>query len=303
MRQNKRMSLTTKSAWTGFLFVSPFVLGFLFFFLRPLIQSMIFIFSKVVVDLDGYTTTYSGMANLHYLFKEDAKYTINLISSIRDLTWKVPVIIISALFFAVILNRKFHGRVVVRAIFFLPVIIGSSIILNIIQSDAAAGSALSGNIVAGGNATQSDMLQEVLINSGLSDAVVSFISNIIDNLFSLTWKTGIQMIIFLAGLQSIPSTLYEASSIEGATAWENFWKITVPMLSPILFLNIIYTVVDSFTDSNNVVMQQVVSNAQMVRYGWASAMSWVYFLIIGVVILLIMLIFRRIIKDSGQISY
>lgn len=299
-----RMKMSTRTAWTGFLFVIPFVLGFLFFFLRPLLQSLMFAFSNVDVDPKvGYMTEFVKWDNLNYIFREDPKFTQNLVVSLQNIVWQVPVIVISALFFAIILNKKFRGRIVVRAIFFLPVIIGSSIVLNLIQSDAAASSALSGSIVAGGQATQSDVLQEILIASGVGDKVVTFVSGIVDSLFSLTWKTGIQMIIFLAGLQSIPSSLYEASAIEGATAWENFWKITIPMLSPIIFLNLIYTMVDSFTDADNAVMQQVVANSQLIRYGWASAMAWSYFLIIGVVIAVVFLVFWRINKQTGSENY
>jgi ABC-type sugar transport system permease subunit len=302
MKKLGKISLSTRSAWTGFCFVLPFVLGFLFYFLWPLVQSFTFVFSNVTVGLDGYTTAFAGWKNLHYIFRENTEYTTNLITSLLGLLWTIPIIL-SALFFAIILNQKFRGRTVVRAIFFLPVIIGSGVVISIIQNDAAASSVMTGNMVAGGISTQSDALKELLVNSGINSAIISFITTVIDNLFSLMWKTGIQMILFLAGLQSIPSTLYEASSIEGATAWESFWKITLPMLSPIILLNLIYSIVDSFTDANSNVMGQVTLNAQMVKYGWSSAMSWVYFLLMGIVILLVLLIFRKIIAGEDQNNY
>ena len=304
MITRKRMSLTTRLSWTGFLFITPFVLGFLFFFLEPLIQSLVFAFSKVEVSLTGYETTWTGIANLHYLFREDATFTQNLVTSVENLLWQVPIILVFSLFFAILLNQKFLGRTFIRAVFFLPVVIASGLILEIVQGDAAAGAALAGEVVgATGSGTQNDALQEMLINSGLSQEWIKGITTVATSLFDLTWKTGIQMIIFLAGLQSIPHPLYEAASIEGATAWESFWKITLPMLTPIIQLNLVYSIVDSFTDVDNLVMQQVMHNQKLIRYGWTSAMSWVYFLIIAVILAAVFLIFHLIDRHSSKSHY
>jgi len=299
----KRMSLTSRLSWTGFFFTMPFVLGFIFFFLQPLWRSLTFVFSKVDVTLEGYKTTPVGFDNIKYILRGDATYVPNLTKSLENMIWQVPLIVVFALFFAIILNQKFRGRVVARAIFFLPVIIASGLVLNIIQSDAAASNTLSGNVISVGSSTGSDALQEMLLNSGWSDKVISTITMIIDNLFDLTWKTGIQMILFLAGLQGISPALYEAASIEGATAWESFWKITLPMLTPITMLCLVYTIVDGFTDANNLVMQQVMDNAREVRYGWSSAMSWCYFLIIAVVLAVVFVVFALIERGNNRIKY
>lgn len=301
--KKKRMALSTRLSCTGFLFTLPFVIGFLFFFLRPLWQSLSFVFSKVDITFNGYVTTFSGIDNIHYIFRQDASYATNLIESITNLIWQVPLIVVFALFFAIIMNQKFHGRVFARAVFFLPVIIASGIILNIIQSDAAASSMLSGEVVSGGGYTQSDALHELLANSGMDSKIISTITMITDNLFDLTWKTGIQMILFLGGLQSINPSLYEAANVEGSTAWESFWKITLPMLMPITSLNVVYTIIDNFTDANNSVMRQVMNNAQLVRYGWSSAMAWCYFLVIAAVLAIVFVVFARIERSSDRIKY
>lgn len=296
-----KLSLTARQSLTGLGFTTPFIIGFLFFFFKPLVQSFAFMFSKVRVSLDGYETSFIGLENLEYIFKKDATFATNLIDSMTKLLWQVPVIIVFALFFAIILNQKFRGRIVMRAIFFLPVIIASGLVMDIIQSDAAAGAALSGSVVSAGNTSNSDVLRELLINTGIGDKFVNTITMVTDSLFTLTWKTGIQMIIFLAGLQSIPSSLYEVASVEGASSWESFWKITIPMLMPILQLTIVYTIVDNFTDTKNLVMQQVMNNARLVRYGWTSAMSWVYFLIIAVVLAIVFMIFYLIGRDKKTV--
>lgn len=286
-----RLTLAQKNAWKGFAFTLPFCIGFLLFFLRPFLQSFSFVFSKVTVETGGYAQEFTRLDNLKYVFTVDANYGTNLLTSLKNLLWQVPVILIASLFFSIIINQKFHGRVLVRAIFFLPVIVASGVVIKVIQSDAAAANTLSGNIVAGGDVTPNTGLLDLLASFNLNESVSTYLSTIISNLFNIVWSTGIQMIIFLAGLQSIPSTLYEASAVEGATAWEDFWKITVPMLMPMILVNTVYTIIDSFTSASNAVMLQVANNSNMMRLGWAAAMAWVYFLLMAAVLALVVLVF------------
>lgn len=298
--KKSKLSLTAKKSWYGRLFILPFYLGFLFFFLKPLIQSLRFAFNDVTMGPNGYTLLFTKFENIDYVIKTDRDFTTNLVSSLGQMLWQVPVIIIVSLFFAMLLNQKFKGRVLVRAIFFLPVIIASGIVISIIKSDVVASSALSGSMVSSGDISQTSALNDVLVQSGLSEKVVSFITNIADNLFSIIWQTGIQMIIFLAGLQSIPATLYEASAMEGATKWEDFWKITLPMIKPIALVNTVYTIVDYFTSTDNKVMEQVLSNIRELRLGWASAMAWIYFAVIGIILALVLFLFEGL-KNSDKI--
>ena len=297
--KKSKLSLTAKKSWYGRLFILPFYLGFLFFFLKPLIQSLRFAFNDVTMGPNGYTLLFTKFENIDYVIKTDRDFTTNLVSSLGQMLWQVPVIIIVSLFFAMLLNQKFKGRVLVRAIFFLPVIIASGIVISIIKSDVVASSALSGSMVSSGDISQTSALNDVLVQSGLSEKVVSFITNIADNLFSIIWQTGIQMIIFLAGLQSIPATLYEASAMEGATKWEDFWKITLPMIKPIALVNTVYTIVDYFTSTDNKVMEQVLSNIRELRLGWASAMALIYFAVIGIILALVLFLFEGL-KNSDK---
>ena len=300
--KKSRLSLTAKKSWYGRLFILPFYLGFLFFFLKPLVQSLSFAFSDVTMGPEGYTLLFTGAENINYVLKTDRDFTTNLASSIAQMLWQVPVIIIVSLFFAILLNQKFKGRVLVRAIFFLPVIIASGIVISIIKSDVVASSALSGSMVSSGDISQTSALSDVLIQLGLSEKIVQFITNIADNLFSIIWQTGIQMIIFLAGLQSIPTTLYEASAMEGATKWEDFWKITLPMIKPIALVNTVYTIVDYFTSADNKVMEQVLSNIRELRLGWASAMAWIYFAVIGIILAVVLFLFEGIKKPGKTVN-
>ena len=297
--KRKQMSLSTKSAWTAQLFILPFYLGFLFFFFSPLLESLRMSFSNVAVDPSiGYQLTDVGFANYRVAFLEDASFTTSLTNSFSAMAWKVPVILVLSLFLAIIINQKFRGRVFVRAIFFLPVIFASGVALMMINSDSVASSVIAGSVVTGGEITQTSALDQLLVNAGFSSEIISIATKIADNLFSMVWRSGIQMIIFLAGLQSIPSTLYEASSIEGATAWEDFWKITLPMLSPTILINLVYTIIDNFTDANNDIMRQVTNlmAKSVSKTGLASTFAWIYFVFIGLILLLVMLIFSKISK-------
>lgn len=297
-----QLSLSARSAWTAQVFILPFYLGFWFFFFSPLIESLRMSFSNVSVSTgSGYTFDWVGIENYRVAFLEDGTFTTNLITSFSQLAWQVPVVIVLSLFLAIIINQKFRGRVVVRAIFFLPVIFASGVALSMINSDSVAGSAIAGNVVSAEGVTSMNSLNELLTNAGFNSEIISLATKIANSLFSMVWRSGIQMIIFLAGLQSISPALYEASAIEGATAWENFWKITLPMLTPTILINLVYTIVDTFTDTSNSVMRQVTSmmSNSISKLGLASSFAWVYFLCIGVILIFVMLIFKLLDKYTS----
>ena len=288
------LTIEGRKALSGRLFILPFTVGFILFFLKPALESLLFVFNDVSLKVGGFTMEFVGMKNLKYIFLTDPDFNKNLVSSMTSLLYKVPVIIIASLFFAVVLNAKFRGRTLVRAIFFLPVIIASGVVMEIINSDTFATSLISSSEGMKSTVTASSYgLTSLLVDMGVSEKVVSYFSYISSNLYDLMWRTGIQMIIFLAALQSISPVLYEASSMEGASAWENFWIITIPMISPMILITVIYTIIDTFTDSANVVMNQINSVFADQQYDRAAAMSWVYFLVIGLLLALVLFISTR----------
>ena len=214
-----------------------------------------------------------------------------LVESFGNMAYQLPVIIVFSLFIAVLLNRDFRGRTIVRSIFFLPVIIASSVALGLMQTDSVADMYLSGAM--GGMAVRSTQLSALLLNMGVSETLVNTVSGMTNDIFSLAWKSGIQILLFLAGLQTIPPQTYEAASIEGATTWQTFWKITVPQLTPITVLIFVYTVIDSFTDYANPYIKLMLENIQNVNISYASAMAWIYFILIGLVLALFALLVRE----------
>ena len=298
--KRKTVSLTTRSAWTAQVFILPFYIGFIFFFFSPLLESIRMSFSSVSLEAGstGYHLANVGFENYRVAFLEDANFGTNLTGTLASMLWKVPVILVLSLFLALIINQKFRGRVVVRAIFFLPVIFASGVALSMISGDSVASSALNGSMVSSGEITHSTALRDLLVNAGFSDQIINIATSISNSLFSMVWRSGMQMIIFLAGLQSISPTLYEASSIEGATSWENFWKITLPMLAPTIMINLVYTIVDTFTDSSNSIMLSITNMManSISKLGLASAFAWSYFLVIGLVLVLVFIVFRFVNK-------
>ena len=293
--KKRKSSIEKRQAMHGRLFILPFTIGFLYFFLRAAIQSLSFVFSNVKLKLGGFDMNFVGLKNLRYIFMSDPDFNKNLVSAMTTLLYKVPVVIIASLFFAMLLNAKFKGRTFVRAVFFLPVIIASGVVIEIINSDTFASGLISSSEGMESTVKASSYgLTSLLIDMGLGEKIVTYFSTISSNLYDLMWGTGIQMIIFLAALQSISPALYEASSIEGASAWENFWMVTIPMIGPMILINVVYTVIDTFTDASNTVMKQISECFDSHQYDRAAAMSWVYFLLIGIILGVILFISSRV---------
>jgi ABC-type sugar transport system permease subunit len=194
------------------------------------------------------------------------------------------------------LNQKFRGRTLARAVFFMPAIIATGPVYKIISGDMDS----TGNTQA---AQFSTLFSTDLIGSllqflgiyGISDRMSGLISGIADNIFGIVWSSGIQILLFLGALQNIPPSAKEAAQIEGATAWEFFWKITLPYVSPFILANLIFTVIDSFTSPTNAVMERILSVKEELKFGAASAMAWGYFIIIAVAIGLLTFIVNKFI--------
>lgn len=295
-RKGSFLTLKSKDAMAGRLFVLPFYIGFILFALKPLLETFIMIFNDVKIVYGGYDMVYTGLENMNYIYNTDADFLMNLFTSVGNMLWQVPIVLVISIILAQIINMKFIGRTAVRSIFFLPVIVMTGTIVLIIQNDVVASAAMSGGVVAGGEIEYSVGLDQILLQAGLGNSVIEFFNTVINSLFNLLWKTGVQIVIFLAGLQSISPSLYEASSIEGATKWENFFKITLPMMLPIIIINTVYTIVDFFTDVNNAAMNQVMVAVQGLKFGNAAAMAWSYFVLIGLFIGIVMFIFSRLAK-------
>ena len=285
-KPRRTLDLSQQQARAGWLFISPFIFGVCMFFIIPMIKSIWYSLTDVQFVLGGTITKWNNFENYIEAFQGDINFLPKLGTALGNILWQVPVIIIFSMFIALILNQKFRGRVFARAVFFLPVIVTSGIIISIINNDYYAGQVEQGGQTSSMFSVGS--IQTILMNSGFSDELIELFVTIADNIFNITWKSGVQILLFLAGLQSVPGQLYEAAKVEGATAWETFWKITFPMITPQIIINVTYSVIDSFTDYQNGVMQYVYKLGFFeMRYGYSSAVAWIFFIcilaILGVV--------------------
>lgn len=287
---NKKLSLEQKRARIGYVFILPWLLGLLFFFAVPILTSLMYSFSHVTIVQGGVNTRFAGLSYYKNALFSDERFIPLLVAALKEIAIQVPIIIIFALFISVMLNAEFYGRGLVRSIFFLPLMLSSSVLLSIINSDSYSGDVTGSSSVF---MVSSFSIGDILTQAGLPSGLIKYLTSVIDSIFTMTWQSGVQIILFLAALQSIPPSLKEAASVEGATAWEYFWKITVPMISPMILVNIAFTVIDTFTSYSNGVMEFVTSQAANLHYSFSSAVTWIYFVVISLILFIVVGLFSR----------
>ena len=278
-----KRTLEKRRAFTGWMFVLPWIVGVIPFFIIPLISTLYYSLGELKLAAGGIDVTFLGGENYLALFTKDPTFVKELVGSLKTMLTESFMILVFGLFFALLLNQKFHGRTVARAILFLPVIVTSGVVIFILKNDSTASSLMSGGGSQG--FIQLTAVSQLLSRIGLGQEFVDTVTGLMSSIFDLLWKCGVQTLLFLSGLQSVPSSFYEAASVEGASSWEKFWKITFPSIAPILLIGIVYTIVDSFTYYGNNIM-----------YSYAAAMSLTYSaMVMAVLGLVFLLVGRRII--------
>ncbi len=298
MRNKKARGIERLKVRYGRMFSIPWAIGFLLFFLVPLVESIAYAFSNVsLVDED--MLQFVGLEHFKYLLQEDPNFIDNLAEAVTSFVYSLPIIVALSLIFALILNQKFRGRLFARAVFFLPVIIATGVVMKFVTGEAIGNEAALSTAMGDTQSYSGIQFDQLLINLGLPQAVTEMLSDYIARVFNLVWSCGIQILLFVAGMQSIPDQLYEVSKIEGATAWEEFWFVTFPMLGNVTFLVLIYTIVDLFTAFDNPIMSQayeLISVNSM--YDRSSAILWFYFLVVGIIGGLILLVYNRLLMKK-----
>ena len=284
-RDKKYSGLQKRKAIAGYMFISPFILGFILFLAKPLFESLYMSFCEVKLGVGVVDKKWIGLANYYEAFRTDPKYLVNLTDVLPQMVLYSIGIIVFSFFVSLLLNQEFKGRGLVRAVFFLPVIMSSGVILGLEENNSLMAQIADTVETAVANIDVTAVLQEVLETAGVGTRAYECVFEIIENIYDIATASGIQIIIFISGLQSISSSMYEAADIEGCTKWESLWKITFPMVSSIFLVNWIYTIVDFSMRSDNDVMTRIdkVMTGDL-RYGLASSMAWTYFLIITVFI-------------------
>lgn len=293
-KKRKIVSLDKKKARVGYLFVLPFIIGLLIVYFPMVLQSINYSFHEInSLQGGGYELVPVGFGNFEEAILVDATYVQELTTGITQIIFDIPAIVIFSLFMAILLNQDMAGRGLFRAIFFIPVIISTGLMSdidaqNILQS--AMGDTGSQIDDGTGESTVNQIVnlvdvERLFANMKVGSELVTYVVTLVNDIFNIVNRSGVQMLIFLAGLQSISPAIYESCQIDGATGWETFWKITFPMISPMILVNAIYTVIDALTRSDNNVMayiDQVYDQANGTTL--ASAMSWMYFLLVMLLI-------------------
>ncbi|MCD8327939.1 MAG: sugar ABC transporter permease [Ruminococcus sp.] len=284
-----RIPYERRKALYGYAFIALWLIGTIYFFIMPLAQSLIYSFNITTPSKGVMGLEWNGIQHYIDAFRKDQHYSQYLVSVLGDTALNTPLILIFSIFVAVILNQKFRGRTFARAVFFLPVIIATGPVIEIINGNMSTGG-YSGGSEQFNTLFETDLVDQLLEFLGIyniSDTLTETISSVTTDIFNLVWDSGIQILIFLSALQNIPFTAKEAAQMEGATGWEYFWKITIPYISPMILAALVYTVVDSFVDPENQVMKLIMAQESSWNYGYMAAMAWAYFAIVGIVLAIV----------------
>ena len=297
VKERKRgASLQARKARTGWFFVLPFVLGFALIYIPIIYGSLKYSFNEIdILTGGGYELVWVGFGN-YMKALGDSAFVETLLTGITGLIIDIPTILLFSLFIAILLNQKMIGRAAFRAIFFIPVLLTTGLIASIDASNTlgdymdSTGEGIDTGASSSGAAeiVSATDLQSLFSGMVVGGELATYVTTVVNNIFDIVNRSGVQMLIFLAALQGISPSIYESCQIEGCSAWETFWKITLPMISPMILVNAVYTIIDSFTSENNEVMSYV--NAMYNQAGdgnvISSAMAWMYFLIVIAIVAL-----------------
>ena len=297
-KKRKGLSFSGRRQRSGFMFCLPFLIGFFLFFLVPMVQSVQYAFSSLQITEDGLVLKFVGLKNFTDALFADSMYVRTIASALGTMVVQTGIILMLSLFIAVILNQKFRGRTIARVIFFLPVIIMSGAIIEILSTDYLSSKIMSGE--TSGSLLQGIGSYEILLSMGIPYQLVETVIPYVYDIFNLVWNAGVQILIFLAGLQTIPRQLYESASIEGCTSWESFWKITFPLMSPMILMNLIYSIIDYCTTSTNPVIQLVNTQTSNLNFGYAAGLTWMYLLVVLAVVGIVYRMLSRRIVYMGE---
>lgn len=284
IKKRHSLSLRTKNSIKGIVFISPFIIGLLAFFLYPLIFS---IRISIAEDVKLIGMKLSGFTLYQYkrAFVDDLEFMPTFLATVKYTLFNFPLSIILSLIIAILLNKNIKGRGLFRVIFFLPFLLGSGEVLQQLLAQGVDRAVL--------NVNDGEIIPYNIL-SYFGPDLMDTVHGLFGSLVQVLWRSGVQILLFLSGLQSISPSLYEAAEIDGATEWEKFWKVTIPMISPIMLLNLVYTIVDSFTARDNQLLEYIrtygFSNCE---FSYASALGWIYFIFIGILVAIIFGIMKR----------
>ncbi|MBE6598322.1 MAG: sugar ABC transporter permease [Ruminococcaceae bacterium] len=293
-KRKRGASLDVRKARAGWIFILPFLIGFALIYLPIILDSIKYSFHEIdIVIGGGFELTWVGLQNYRHALFVDPTFVTTLFTGLQQLILDIPSIVLFSLFIAIILNQKIAGRAAFRAIFFIPVILTTGLIDSIDASNTLSAYMEESSGIDDGSGQESTATEIISVmdvealfkNMMVGKEILEYVVGLVNNIFGIVNRCGVQMLIFLSGLQGISPAIYESCSIDGASGWETFWKVTLPMVSPIILVNTVYTIIDAFTSSDNEVMAYIAGVREQADGNvLASAMSWMYFLIVILII-------------------
>lgn len=302
MPKRQRVSLERKQNLYGYVFVLPVIIGLAFIYLPVVIQSLIYSFSEIHVTDKGFETVFLGWDNYYEALFVEEGFVRTVVESTAGILIQIPIILIFAFFMANVLNQNFFGKTAARVIFFVPVIISTGIIAEVegmssmIDIYSSSEKMEIGSASGSGNVFNYAALANLIIQTLNNTDLANIVLGAIDGLYSIITSSGVQMLIFLSGLQSISTSMYEAAQVEGATGWEVFWKISFPYVSPLILVNTIYTVIDQFLKADNLAVTFISEKlANSSAYALASSLSWIYTVVVLVFVGIVFLLINRMV--------
>ena len=244
-----RMSLSQKRGMWGWIFLAPWLIGFLLFFIRPFWNSVWYSFHDLTISIGNVEMQWRGIDHYIDAFTRDMYFNRVMLTLAYPALINVFIVVVFSLLAAMLINGKYPGRSVVRTIFFIPIIMGGQL------ATTAVGGVIAGDdlitevttAAVGFGGFGGGFFLDVLQATGLPANLTNFVDEAINQIFTILARSGVPILIFLAGLQSIPASLYEVATIEGSTKYESFWKVTLPMISPMVLLTTVYTIIDLFS--------------------------------------------------------
>lgn len=286
-----KLNMQQRHVLEAYIFLSPWILGVLLFFLNPFLQSIRLSFSKIT-KLSGFEMKWIGTANYMKVFVWDVNFMPMFIKTIQTTLINLPIILVFSLFIAMLVNKPIRCKGLFRSVFFLPVLLGTGFVMKQL---------LGVNVDEGAM----NMAKEIITPEGmlvyLGPRVIGTLNMFLNSITLILWKSGVQIILFLAGLQGISPSLYESARCDSATEWEMFWKITLPMISPVILLNFIYTLIDSFTDVSNPIVDYIINTGfKKQQYEYSAAIGWVYFIFVFALAALVFLVMRKRTYNAGE---
>lgn len=292
MLGKKSSSFTRRKSITGLIFVLPFIIGAALFFLYPVVTSLAYSFGEI----DSYRTfsvKFIGFANFQRALFEDTFFVAKLLEVIRNTLIDLPLITVFSIYIAILLNRELPGKGVFRVIFFLPVVLGNGFVMEQL---------LSQGIDSGSMAAVIEFLLPPKVVTYIGGEAAEVVAEFLNRITLILWKSGVQIVITLSGLQSIPKALYEAADVDGANEWQSLFFITIPMLTPVILLNIIYTIMDTFTSKSNPVIDVITKyfSSYNAQFEYSAAMGWLYLMFALALIGAITLFMKRFIANVSE---